>query len=71
MLLIGFAFLLGMPLAYYLMERWLQGFAYRTNIDVVIFATAGLVTLVIASLTVSIESVKAATHNPVNSLKSE
>jgi putative ABC transport system permease protein len=59
------------PVAFYAMTRWLQGFAYRINIDWWVFATAGIVSIVIAFATVSFQSVKAATANPVKSLRSE
>lgn len=70
-LLVGISFVIGIPASYYLMEKWMQGFAYRTEIGVGVFALAGMVSLVIAWLTVSIESFKAASNNPVKSLRSE
>jgi hypothetical protein len=53
------------------MDRWLQQFAYRIGIEWWIFAAAGLAALVIALMTVSIQSVRAAMMNPVRSLRSE
>ena len=53
------------------MDKWLQGFAYKIAIDGLVFAYAGLSALIVALLTVSFESVKAATTNPVDSLKNE
>ncbi|MBY0434309.1 MAG: ABC transporter permease [Cyclobacteriaceae bacterium] len=70
-LLVLIAFVIGIPAAYYLMNQWLDSFAYRTNISVTVFIIAGLVSLVIAWLTVSFESLKAANANPVKSLRSE
>ena len=70
-LLVGISFVIGIPASYYLMEKWMQGFAYRTEIGMGVFALAGIVSLVIAWLTVSIESFKAASNNPVKSLRSE
>jgi ABC-type antimicrobial peptide transport system permease subunit len=59
------------PVAWYMMNRWLQDFAYRTNISWWIFAVAACIALLIALITVSIQSIKAALANPVNSLRSE
>jgi putative ABC transport system permease protein len=62
---------IAVPLAWYGMSQWLTGFAYHISIDWTIFVMAFLSALVIAWLTVSFESIKAATTNPVNSLRSE
>jgi len=59
------------PVAYYAMFKWLQGFAYRTNMGVWIFASAALAAFAIAVVTVSYQSVKAATANPADSLRYE
>jgi hypothetical protein len=59
------------PVAYYAMSKWLQGFAYRTNMGVWSFALATLIALAIAVLTVSYKSIKAAIANPVDSLRYE
>jgi len=59
------------PLAYLLMNKWLQGFAYRTTITPVIFIVTGVVAFFIAIITVSYQSVKAALADPVRSLKYE
>ena len=69
--LILIAFILAIPLAYYGMDQWLQGFYYRTGIDVSIFLIAGFSSLLISWLTVSYQSIKAAIVNPVQSLRSE
>ena len=63
--------LIAWPLAYLVMTRWLQGFAYRTDIGIWIFFLAGGVALVVALATVGIQAVKAATANPVQSLRYE
>ena len=63
--------LIAWPLAYLVMTRWLQGFAYRTDIGIWIFFLAGGVALVVALATVGIQAVKAATANPVESLRYE
>jgi len=59
------------PVAYYAMSKWLQGFAYRINMEVWIFALAALAALAIAVVTVSYQSVRAATANPADSLRYE
>jgi putative ABC transport system permease protein len=63
--------LIAIPVAGYVMDRWLAAFAYRTDLGWVVFAVAGLITIVIALLTISFQAVKAAVANPVNSLKTE
>lgn len=70
-ILIGIAFLIATPLAYYLMHRWLQNFAYRINIGVGIFLSTIVIAEIIAWLTVGYQAVKAAVVNPVKSLKRE
>jgi putative ABC transport system permease protein len=65
------AFVIATPLAYYAMHKWLQNFAYKTELSWWIFALAGLLALGIALLTVSWQSWKAATRNPVESLRYE
>ncbi len=70
-LLIGVAFLIATPLAYFIMHKWLQHFAYRIDIGVGIFLLTILISEVIAWLTVARRAIKAAIANPVNSLRSE
>ena len=65
------AFVIAVPVAYYVMNQWLQNFAYKTNLSWWIFALAGLLALGIALLTVSWQSWKAATRNPVEALRYE
>lgn len=70
--LILISFGLAIPVSWYMMENWwLQGFAYRISIDVWIFLIAGGSALLIAWVTVSFQSLKAALRNPVKSLRSE
>ncbi len=59
------------PLAYSLMEKWLQDFAYRIDIQWIVFVLAGLLALSVAFLTISFQSIKAALANPAESLRSE
>lgn len=69
--LIGIAFLVAAPLGYLAMTSWLQGFAYRINLSPVYFIAAFLISLLIATFTVSFQSIKAAVANPVKSLRNE
>jgi len=63
--------LIAWPTAYYVMNQWLRGFAYRTNIQIWTFLTAAATALLIAVLTVSYHTIKTATANPVDSLRYE
>ena len=65
------AFVIATPIAYYAMNKWLENFAYKTSLSWWIFALAGLLALGIALLTVSFQSWKAASRNPVESLRYE
>ena len=65
------AFVIATPVAYYTMNKWLESFAYKTNLSWWIFALAGLLALGIALLTVSWQSWRAATRNPVEALRYE
>ena len=65
------AFIIALPIAYYAMHRWLESFAYKTELSWWIFALAGILALGIALLTVSWQSWKAATRNPVEALRYE
>ncbi len=69
--LVGIALLIASPLAWYAMNRWLQGFAYKIDLSWWIFGLAGLLTVCIALLTISFQAIKAALMNPVKSLRSE
>jgi putative ABC transport system permease protein len=69
--LILISFVLASPLAWYIMENWLQGFAYRIELGIGIFLLAGLTSLIISWVTVCYQSIKAAIVNPVKSLRSE
>jgi len=70
-ILVGIAFALATPIAWYYMQQWLQGYAYRVNISWRIFAGGGLAAIIIALATVSFRTIKAAFANPVNNLRSE
>ena len=71
MKLVVIALVIASPVAWYAMHTWLADFAYRTDIHWWVFALAGGLTILIALLTVSFQSVKAALTNPVKSLRSE
>lgn len=68
---VGLAFMIALPVAWYSMHKWLENFAYKTTLSWWIFALAGLLSLGIALLTVSWQSWKAATRNPVKVLRYE
>jgi len=68
---VAIALLIAFPVAWYAMNRWLQGFAYKIDIAWWMFAIAGLLTIGIALLTVSYQSIKAALVNPVKSMRTE
>ena len=65
------AIVIAVPLAWYIMYNWLQGFAYRISINVWVFVFAGIAAIGIALLTVSFQAIKAAIANPVKSLRTE
>lgn len=65
------AFVVAVPIAWYIMNKWLQNFAYKTEISWWIFASAGMLVLGISLLTVSWLSWRAATRNPVDALRHE
>lgn len=69
--LVLIAIFIATPIAWYVMRTWLEDFAYRIDIQWWMFALAGLVALMVALLTVSFQSLKAARMNPVKSLRSE
>lgn len=69
--LVLLAMLIATPLAGYIMSRWLQDFAFRISLSWWMFGLAGAITMFIAVITVSTKAIKAATVNPVKSLRSE
>jgi putative ABC transport system permease protein len=70
--MIFIAYLLAMPVAWYVMENWwLQNFAYRVDIGVGILLVSGVVAFLIAGLTISYQAIKAATGDPVKALRYE
>ncbi|HEY0654701.1 MAG TPA: ABC transporter permease [Chryseosolibacter sp.] len=62
---------IGIPLSYYMMDRWLEDFAYHIPLSAGIFAAAALIAVLIALVTISVRSIRAAISNPVHSLRNE
>jgi putative ABC transport system permease protein len=69
--LVGIANIIAWPIAYFIMNKWLQDFAYRASLNIWSFLAAGITALFIAFLTISYQSVKAALADPVKSIKHE
>jgi ABC-type antimicrobial peptide transport system permease subunit len=69
--LVGVSFVIASPLAYWAVHTWLKEYPYRTNIPITAFLLAGLLSMLIAVITVSSQAIKAALANPVKSLRSE
>jgi putative ABC transport system permease protein len=69
--LVGIAFIIATPVAYFLMQRWLEDFTYRIDIQWWVFVIAGCFALIITLLTVGLQSLKSAVANPVKSLRTE
>ncbi len=70
-ILVAVSFVIAFPLGYYLMDKWLQDFAYKIEIQWWVFVSTGLTTLVIAAFTMSFKTILSALKNPVDSLRSE
>jgi putative ABC transport system permease protein len=68
---VAIAFVIATPIAWFIMDKWLESYAYKTPVSWWIFALAGLLALGIALLTVSWQSWRAATRNPVEALRYE
>ncbi|HTJ51643.1 MAG TPA: FtsX-like permease family protein, partial [Cyclobacteriaceae bacterium] len=69
--LVAVAFFIAVPLAWYVMDQWLNSFAYKVPMSIAIFLYAGLSAALIAIVTISYESIRAASTNPVKSLRTE
>ena len=70
-ILVGIAMVIAAPLGYLVANSWIQSFPYQTDLNFFIFLVAGLVTLAVSWITVSYQSYKAASINPVKSIASE
>lgn len=69
--LVAIAVVIASPVAWYVMNQWLQDFAYRVNISWVVFVITSFMALCIALLTIGFQAVRAALSNPVKSLRTE
>ncbi len=69
--LVLFAFLIASPIAWWIMKAWLQNYAYKIDLSVWFFIVSGLLAVLIALITISTQTIKAAISNPVKSLRSE
>ncbi len=69
--LVAIAFVISCPVAWYIMHKWLQNFAYKTELSWWIFGLSGIIALAIATVTVSFQTWQAATRNPVDALRHE
>jgi putative ABC transport system permease protein len=70
-LLVGVANIISWPAAYYFMSKWLDNFVFRTHMQMWMFLFSAVIAFVIAFLSVSYKTIKAATSNPVDSLRYE
>ena len=68
---IGIAFIIATPISWYAMHRWLEHFAYKTELSWWVFALSGIMAVIVALATISWQSYKAATRNPVEALRYE
>ena len=69
--LVVISFALAAPVAWMVMSKWLENFAYRTHISWLMFLSAGIISILVALATVSIQAVRAAGANPVKTLRAE
>jgi putative ABC transport system permease protein len=69
--LVGISIIIASPAAWWIMNKWLQDFAYRTNISWTVFVITTVVALFIALVTISFQAIRAAVANPVKSLRTE
>ena len=69
--LVGLAFLIGAPIAWFALDKWLQEYAFRVPLSIWFFIGAGMLAALIALLTVGARTMKAAAANPVKSLRTE
>jgi putative ABC transport system permease protein len=69
--LVAIAAVIAFPIAWFIMNKWLQDFSYRVNINWWVFVVSGIAAVVIALLTISYQAIKAGVANPVKSLRTE
>ncbi len=71
LLLVGLAIVLALPLAYFSLQAWLEGFAFRLEMEMSTFVISAMASIIISLLTISYQSIKAARANPIDSLRYE
>ncbi|MEQ9167623.1 MAG: ABC transporter permease, partial [Fulvivirga sp.] len=71
LLLVVLAFIIASPITYYLLDDWLQNFAFHVDINFVIFIAGALISLAIALVTIGYHTIKASYRNPVEALRYE
>jgi putative ABC transport system permease protein len=69
--LIIVAFILSVPIAWYAVNWWLESYMYKVEVGVLVYLLAGLASFLIAWITMGYQSIKAASSNPINALRSE
>ncbi|NBC67305.1 MAG: FtsX-like permease family protein, partial [Bacteroidetes bacterium] len=69
--LVAIAFVIAIPIGWFVMNSWLNNFAYRTDLGIPVFVGAGIVALLLSILTVSWQAISAALSNPIESLRNE
>ena len=69
--LIGVSAVIAIPVAYFLLNNWVDDFAYAVGINWLAFLAAGLIAIIIGMMTISVQSIKTALSNPVHSLRDE
>ncbi len=69
--LVAIAFVIAAPLTYWLMSNWLENYKYRININLWLFVVVGIAMFALTLVVVSLNTIKAATGNPVKSLRTE
>jgi putative ABC transport system permease protein len=69
--LVAIAFIIAIPIGYYAMTKWLEGFEYKVALDISVFLLSGVLSFLLAWMTIGFESIRAAISNPVESLRIE
>ena len=69
--LVTVSFIFAAPITFYIVSKWLENFAYKTTLSVIVFVVGGLLALFIAWITVAYQCYRAASRNPVDSLRYE
>jgi len=69
--LVIISFVVASPVAWFFMSKWLENYTYRISVEWWVFAAAGLLSILIALITISFQAIKAAIANPIKSLRTE